>query len=502
MKRISTTFKLTVLVGASICACHAQIQLSVTTSPSSLQINQSNQILISLTNTNPGGGASVRPGDALRIYYALGDATVLSTDGNLLFGGRGFRDGDWSVDTSAGLNPITLVYQGVDQVWPALESVAVPLKATAASYTTVGLIVLRVPTDGRYGGQEWQTNPLNIVSAGLLPRGDIGPAGPQGATGPVGVTGPRGPAGPQGQAGNDGGTGPGGAMGPQGPVGPTGPVGPQGAPGTLALYGDGSDGALTISSVVDWTSTPPNGMLQFSSFTITTTGSLTVPSGLVIRVTGNVSIAGPITVSPGTSNYGLSCYPALASTTGAPALSTLQARFMLRPPPGGYAQQGFLTGGGIVILSTGPITISGNGSIRAPGLDGSLNGTVGVGSGRVLYGASPGGIVTLGSRASITNAGSIVANGGKGADGDSYWGAGGGGGGGIVHFFAPSVVTGTVDVSGGTGARHGGTSAFVTGAACGGSGGSSNKAGNPGGSGGTGQVFTTISSEPAPLFVP
>ena len=484
------------LIGVAISGClAAQIQLSVTTSPSSLQINESSRLLISVTNTNPGANTPVQRGDVLRFYLGLGDAGIVSADGHPVLGGRGFRDGDWAVDAST-TNPVTLVYQGIDKTWPALESVAVSLQIRPPSYTTVGVIVLRIPSDGRYAGQEWQTTPINIASAGLLPRGETGPAGP---TGPVGPTGPQGPMGIQGPMGSPGGSGP---VGANGATGPTGPAGPQGLPGAMAFYGDGSDGALTISSAVDWNVTPPGGMLQFSSFTITPTGSLTVPSGLVIRVTGNVSITGPITVGPGTSNYGHNCYPALQSTTGAPALSTFQARFMLRPPPVGHAQQGSLIGGGIAILSTGPVAITGNGSIRASGLDGSLYGTFGVGSGSILYPASPGGIVTLGSKASITNAGSIIANGGRGADGDGYWGAGGGGGGGIVHFFAPSIVSGTVDVSGGVGAIHGGTFSFVVGGACGGSGGSSNTAGQPGGPGGTGQVFKTITSEPAALFVP
>ena len=488
------------LVGVAICGClAAQVQLSVTTSPSSLQIDESSRLLITMTNTNPGANTPVHRGDVLRLYLGLGDATVVSVDAAIVFGGRGFRDGDWAVDVSAGTNPVTLVHQGNDQVWPALESVGVALQIRPPTYTAGGVIVLRIPTDGRYAGQEWQISPINLVTADLMPRGEKGATGDRGPAGPTGAQGLPGPRGLQGDQGPIGYSGPQGATGA---TGPQGPLGPQGTPGALAFYGDGSDGALTISSAVDWNVTPPDGMLQFSSLTIAPTGSLTVPSGLVIRVTGNVSIGGPITVSPGTSNYGRNCYPALESTTGAPALSTFQARFMLVPPAAGYAMQGALSGGGIVILSTGSITITGTGSIRAPGLDGSLYGTFGVGSGSILYAASAGGIVTLGSRASITNAGSIIANGGAGADGDGYWGAGGGGGGGIVHFFAPTIVSGTVNVSGGTGASHGGTYTFVAGGACGGSGGSSNTAGTPAGPGGTGQVFTTVTSEPATFFVP
>src|SRR5258706_4586792 len=104
------------LAGVATCGfLAAQIQLSVTTSPSSLQINESSRLLISLTNTNAGANTTVRHGDVLRLYLGLGDAAVVSVDGNLLLGGRGFKDGDWTVDASAGTKPITLVYHGSEQ---------------------------------------------------------------------------------------------------------------------------------------------------------------------------------------------------------------------------------------------------------------------------------------------------------------------------------------------------------------------------------------------------
>jgi hypothetical protein len=47
-------FNRILLVGIVSCGClAAQIQLAVATSPSSLQINESARLLISLTNTNP-----------------------------------------------------------------------------------------------------------------------------------------------------------------------------------------------------------------------------------------------------------------------------------------------------------------------------------------------------------------------------------------------------------------------------------------------------------------
>src|SRR5258706_10238439 len=95
------------IVGVGISGClAAQIQLSVTTSPSSIQINETGRLLITLTNTNPGANTPVHRGDVLRLYLALGDATVVSVDPAIVFGGRGFRDRDWAIDASAGTNPV------------------------------------------------------------------------------------------------------------------------------------------------------------------------------------------------------------------------------------------------------------------------------------------------------------------------------------------------------------------------------------------------------------
>ena len=98
------------------------------------------------------------------------------------------------------------------------------------------------------------------------------------------------------QGGQQGAPGSAGPQGTAGPQGPTGPPGPQGTPGAVAFYGDGSDGNLTITSSVDWTSNPPAGQLQLAGLTILSSGSLTVPSGLVIRVSGDVLITGALIV--------------------------------------------------------------------------------------------------------------------------------------------------------------------------------------------------------------
>jgi hypothetical protein len=274
------------------CGClSAQIQLALNTSPTSLQIDGSSQLLISLTNVNPSADTLIQNGDTLRFYFAMGDASILSIDGGPIVGGRGFQNGDWTVDMSAGLNPVTLVYQGANKIWPALESVAVSLNLNPPSYTTVGVIVLRVPTNGRYAGQEWQINSINIVAADLLPRGDTGPPGPQGPEGPQGPTGPQGPAGygalgpvgPQGPAGPQGPTGRTGATGPQGLQGPVGPQGPAGPD-----YGTGTPGYLTY-----WTGAHALGnSLLFQSGVNVGVGTTTPGSSL--DVAGDITMTGSL----------------------------------------------------------------------------------------------------------------------------------------------------------------------------------------------------------------
>jgi len=223
----------------------AQIQLAVTPSPVSLQINQSRRLLLSLTNINPAANTPVLHGDTLRFYLALGDSSVTLIDDSLVLSGKVFHQGDWAVDASAGPQPVTLVYQGPDQVWPALESVAVSVEISPPTYTTVGAMVLRIPVDGRYTGLEWQLNAINIVGTDLLPRGDPGPTGLAGIAGAIGPEGPAGPVGPVGAVGPAGPPGATGSEGPQGPSGPTGAIGPIGPAGAVGAIGPvGPAGAL------------------------------------------------------------------------------------------------------------------------------------------------------------------------------------------------------------------------------------------------------------------
>ncbi|MGJ5816391.1 hypothetical protein [Paludibaculum fermentans] len=182
--------------------------------------------------------------------------------------------------------------------------------------------------------------------------------------------------------------------------------------------------------------------------------------------------------------------------TGNPGLTTLAARSLLKPVDVSYALGGMAGAGSIALIATGSIVITSNGSISSPGMSGSPWAN----NPNFLASASAGGIVILGSRTSISNAGSLIATGGNGANGIPDYNAGGGGGGGIIHLLGPSIVSGTTDVSGGSGGMKGTASGFpVFGGACGGSGGRSGETGSPGG---VGYVFRTIVAEPASLFVP
>src|SRR5688572_22653453 len=103
--------RVVLVVGVFCTLLSAQIQLQTTLTPSSLQVNESGRLLISLTNANPNANTTVHNGDVLRLYLPLWDANILSVGGTLTFGGRAFHVGDWVVDTSGGTNPVTLVYQ-------------------------------------------------------------------------------------------------------------------------------------------------------------------------------------------------------------------------------------------------------------------------------------------------------------------------------------------------------------------------------------------------------
>jgi hypothetical protein len=290
----------------------------------------------------------------------------------------------------------------------------------------------------------------------------------------------------------------------------------------VGVYGDGSDGAVTVSSTADWTQSPPATTLQFTSFAVSAGVTLTVPSGTVIRATGNVTISGIIVVAKvWYAGMGAATSAALCDTSGTqPGIyglglgdaNALIARQLVNPGRRGgggggceslgYGGQG---GGTLVILASGAITISSGGSIRANGTAG-LDGTPGHNGG-----GGGGGIIVLASRTSIANSGTLSVQGGGGGSlnssncgGNQASTGGGGGGGGLINLLAPSISAGTASVGGGAGGS-GWTGATGCGGGGGGSygdGGFSGAGGINGSAGAPGAVLTTMIQDPSTLFAP
>jgi hypothetical protein len=281
----------------------------------------------------------------------------------------------------------------------------------------------------------------------------------------------------------------------------------KGQDGSLRVYGDGSAGALTLTSKA----TLNTANTQYTNVTIAQGATLIVPSGTTIRCSGSFTNKGTIEVQ----NYawggrhgsvasgiltaqGSFAHPgilpsaagngALGNTTtltyGSPGPTGLyggagQARQIVRPGPlggGGGGAGGFIGGAGggtLTVLCKGAVT--NQGKIEAAGATPLVN---------FGDGGGGGGIVILASRASVTNdsSGTVDVRGGDG--GDSYAGAaaGGGGGGGLVHFIAPEVNSkGIIFETGGT-AGNGDAAASNSRRFGGGAGGAGYGAGGAGGS--------------------
>ncbi|MDR3387052.1 MAG: hypothetical protein P4L92_08380 [Rudaea sp.] len=347
--------------------------------------------------------------------------------------------------------------------------------------------------------------------------GSIGPVGPTGLTGPAGATGANGPAGPTGATGATGSTGAAGSAGVQGPAGATGATGATGAAGAANVYGDGSDGAGSFATV-DWTSTLPNTTLEFTTLNIT--GTLTIPSGLIIRATGNVTISGQIKVAPNVNaGAGIGASAAAIDSTsgtmiakGGSALGNpMAARLMVNPGLAGggispYTLNGVAAnaggGGTVVIVAAGSISITNTGSIHADG----ANGNPVVASQSNGGGGGGGGIIVLASKTSVTNSGTLSAIGGTGANalaGATGGGASGGGGGGIINLLGPVVTPGIETVAGGAAGTGTNPQGFGFGSGGGGSYGAGGNSGTATAAtaGTAGQTFTKTATDPSSLFV-
>lgn len=293
--------------------------------------------------------------------------------------------------------------------------------------------------------------------------------------------------------------GPAGPSGPQGATGAQGPQGPQGTAGAQAQFGDGSGGALSVGtgttldlsnpSVVN--AQPYRANLQFTNLTIS--GNLIVPSGTVIRATGNVSITGSISVLTGAEDNGNGpATPGIArsiagSFHGGTGVSLLSAAGITYAPPaaGGSGDRtsnatGGEGGGSLVIVASGNLTVTSAATINANGSNGVNTATTGDVGGP---GGGAGGIVVLAAKGTLAVGGTIRANGGNGGNGfngtttgTNGVGGGGGGGGGIIHLLSANAIniTGTVQTSGGaagTDTPQTTNTAGSGGGACGGDGG-------------------------------
>jgi hypothetical protein len=354
----------------------------------------------------------------------------------------------------------------------------------------------------------WIGSPTNLV----------GPRGPQGVSGPAG---PKGDTGPQGIPGTQGNTG------PTGPTGPQGTPGPQGPAASSEVFGDGSFGSFVASGSPNWRNVADLHNLNFVNFDLPTGSTLQVPSGFVIRATGNVNIQGSLVVEPFATDSGDYAHPgvgrssASANTLRTEPIGAYQAAMFRIPMYGGGAgRRPALTtngrgGGSVAIYAAGGITIGAAGAITADG-EASTNPS---GSNQPGGGGGAGGIIVLLSKTSITVSGLVLARGGRGSDGLNTSGVGkgggGGGGGGIIHLIAPSTPTTTgaqMFVNGG----NSGTTASPTGSSTtiqnGGAGGACGGFGGFGGSGtvsslvaasagGAGHMITTVDATPERLVV-
>ena len=312
---------------------------------------------------------------------------------------------------------------------------------------------------------------VSLVNPNLGNQPDTNPSqwgllAQQGITGAIGATGATGAQGPIGLTGATGATGPQGLIGTAGAAAPT-------------IWGDGSAGSVTVNSNEDWTGSSlpadaQNGNLQFVNFTVNSGVTLTIPSGLVVKATGTVTINGTIVVMPLTSFpasvgalQGISTRPANLALGGV-GIPMMSAAQVLNPGSlGGGSGAGSIIaaggggGGNLVIRAQGGIVVGGSGSILVNGADG-VTPSGGIGTSDSGGAGGGGGILILASQGNIVNNGTLSANGGNGGSGQgntvNIFSGGAGGGGGIIHVLSPnaSLVTGTLTVAAGaTGSSSG-----------------------------------------------
>jgi len=268
--------------------------------------------------------------------------------------------------------------------------------------------------------------------------------------------------------------------------GATGATGPAGADGQMRVYGDGSAGALVVSTDGGlFDNYAADGNLQFSSLTVQSGKTLGVTGGTIIRVSGDVTINGFLNVLlqgwsgklvASTSTFSTSQAPVyqqpsqgIASTIpgigqiGTSSADRLGGRAGLRRTfpesfqvlsdllllgggggaPGHIDELAGVGGGSVMIVAGGTVTVASGGGIDADAfINEANNGAGGAG----------GGVVVIAAKTAITQAGTIWARGSSGNRAGVQAGSGGGGGGGLIILASPTItVTGANLVTGGDG---------------------------------------------------
>jgi hypothetical protein len=245
-------------------------------------------------------------------------------------------------------------------------------------------------------------------------------------------------------------------------TGASGSNGSDGADGAIRVFGDGSNGALTISS----SAAMDNVLGQYTDVTINSGVTLTVPFGTTIRCTGTFTNNGTIVVTPresgaamgdgGSNKFLVRFAPAEPGFTDSPpgmpdygtgavfggylglgatvaSQKNLPRSTYLSSSAGTVGLNGVGGGAGGVlrILCKTAINNQTGATIRATGGDGQI----------ACAGGGGGGYVLLASAGAVNNLGSVDVRGGFGAASSTVCAAGGGGGGGIIHFLAPVVLS-------------------------------------------------------------
>jgi len=270
-------------------------------------------------------------------------------------------------------------------------------------------------------------------------------------------------------------------------------------PTVPAVFGNGINGSLTISANTAWTKA--GNYYNFTDLTINSGVTLTVSPGVIIRVSGTLTVYGTISADGkgGAGGYGI--YG--ASGSNGPATDAVGGSGGKAGNYGNAIGYGGSYGGGGGSVANGPTYQANGGSYGGGGgssdaaagqaIGGNGGGiitiygrTINIASGAVITASGTSGTVSAsgvaaggggGGRIYIyagsggySNSGTLQAIGGNGAWGGGGGGAGCGGGGGYIKVTAPSTVTiGATNVAGGSGAGYNDPTYYTVGASSAGS---------------------------------